>query len=383
MNKKSIIITIKKEIRSILRDKKTLITILLFPLLIPAMIFLYSYIYDEESNQEKYNIGVDYKINNNEKILMNDCYLKPIYYKGKKELNKAYKESKISGYIHYDLKKDKYVIYSNNDSEDGMYLSNYAINYLEAYKNYLAKIYLISEDIDLDKVYNTISYETKKLEGENFILNMIFSVSFTYIIMSIVLSTTNMATSATAVEKENGTLETLLTFPITAKELIIGKYLASAIIGIIASLIGLILTIVSILIANNSFELFKQITLSINPLTILIGSVICILSSLFISGLALAITSFAKTYKEAQSSSQVLSILTIIPMMISLLHIDINTTYYIIPIANYVQLLMDIFQNNYNYINIMIVLITTIIYVIIVISYIINKYKSEKVLFGE
>ena len=226
------------------------------------------------------------------------------------------------------------------------------------------------------------TYKIKNLEGENFILQIIFSISFTYIIMSIVLASTNMATSATAVEKENGTLETLLTFPVKASELITGKYLACVIASIVASLIGLILTIGSIFIASNSFEIFKSYEFSINISTILIGIITCLAASLFISGLAIAITSFAKTYKEAQSSSQVLSILTVIPMMISLLGIDITTTYYLIPIANYVQLLMDIFSKEFNILNILVVLISSIIYVLLVISYIVKQYKEEKVLFG-
>lgn len=383
MNKNSIIITIKKELRSILRDKKTLITLLVFPILIPLMIFLYSYIYDNQTQDEFYNIAVNYELNTTEKSLLKDCYLNPKYYKSLSSMKKAYKENEVSGYIDYNKEKNTYTIYTNKDSEEGMYVANYVTTYLDSYNNYLAKLYLTGEDIDIDKAYNNFDYKIKDLEGENFILEIIFSISFTYIIMSIVLAGTNMATSATAVEKENGTLETLLTFPVKASELIIGKYLATVIVGLIASLIGLILTIGSISIASHLFEMFKTINFSINIETILIGIITCISASLFISGLSIAVTSFAKTYKEAQSSSQVLSILTVIPMMVSLIGIKINTIYYLIPIANYVQLLMDIFSKNFNYLNISIVLISSIIYVIVVISYIIAQYKSEKVLFGE
>ena len=383
MNKNSIIITIKKELRSILRDRKTLITLLVFPILIPMMIFLYSYMYENQSQEETYNIAINYELNTTEKSILKECNLKPTYYKTLKEMQKVYKQEKVSGYIDYNEDKNTYTIYTNEDSEEGMYVSNYVSAYLESYNNHLAKLYLTGEDIDIDKAYNNFEYKIKDLEGENFILEIIFSISFTYIIMSIVLASTNMATSATAVEKENGTLETLLTFPVRSSELIIGKYLATVITGIIASLIGLILTIGSILIASEIFEMFKTITFSINLATIIIGIITCISASLFIAGLSIAITSFAKTYKEAQSSSQVLSIITIIPMMISLIGIKISTIYYLIPIANYVQLLMDIFSKNFNYLNILIVLISSIIYVVIVIYYIIRQYKSEKVLFGE
>ena len=378
----SIIITIKKEIRSIVRDRKTLITLLLFPILIPAMIFLYAYIYDSESSEEYYNIGINYKTNTTEKSLFKEAYLKPKYYKDISSMKEDYKKGKISGYIHYNKDKNKYIVYTNTDSEEGMYVSNYVTTYLDTYNTYLAKLYLTGEDIDVDKAYNNFEYVIKNLEGENFVLNIIFSISFTYIIMSIVLASTNMATSATAVEKENGTLETLLTFPVKASELITGKYLACVIVSFIASIIGLILTIGSIFIASSNFEIFKTVNFSINILTIFIGLLTCIGASIFISGLAIAITSFAKTYKEAQSSSQVLSILTIIPMMTSIISIDITTMYYLIPIANYVQLLMDIFSKEFNILNILIVLISSVIYVIIVILFIIKQYKEEKVLFG-
>ena len=357
MNKKSILITIKKEIRSILRDKKTLITLLVFPILIPLLIFLYSYVYDNQSEENYYNIAINYNTNVTEKSILKECYLTPKYYKDLSSMKKAYNEGKVIAYIDYNEKEKKYTIYTNQDSEEGMYASNYITTYLDSYNNYLAKLYLTGEDIDVDKVYNNFTYDFKNLEGENFILELILSMAFTYIIMSIVLTSTNMATSATAVEKENGTLETLLTFPIKTNELIIGKYLACVITSIVASLVGLILTIGSIFIASSIFDMFKTISFEINILTILIGIITCISASLFISGLAIALTSFAKTYKEAQSSSQVLSILTVIPMMISLMDIEITNYYYLIPIVNYVQLLMDIFSKEFNIINILIVLL--------------------------
>lgn len=382
MNKKSIIITIKKEIRSLLRDKKTLITLLVFPILIPMMIFLYAYIYENQSEEKYYNIGINYNLNTTEKTIIKDCFLTPIYYEDINKMKNSYNKGKIIAYIDYNEKDKKYIIYTNQDSEEGMYATNYITSYLDSYNSYLAKLYLTGEDIDVDTIYNNFTYKFKNLEGENFMLELIFSISFTYIIASIVLASTNMATSATAVEKENGTLETLLTFPIKPSELVAGKYLACVIASTIASLIGLILTIASIIIASIFLETFKTYNFEINIITISFSLIICVAASLFISGLAIAITSFSKSYKEAQSSSQVLNVLTMIPMMISIMDIKITTLFYLIPIVNYVQILMDIFSKEFNILNIFIVLISSIIYVIIVIYIITKQYKEEKVLFG-
>ena len=378
----SIIITIKKELRSMFRDKKTMITILAFPLLIPVMIFLYGYMYDATEDTTKYKIGINYEPNTTEISLMSEANLEYQVYEEKNTLRDAYDNKEIAGYIDYDKNSDKYYLYVNEDSEEGMYVSNYAISYLKGYNDYLAELYLIGEDIDVEKAYSNINYEVVDLEGENFILVMMFTVSFTYIIMAIVMSTSNMATTATAVEKENGTMETLLTFPIRIKDLVIGKYLATVIMGFISSIVGLVLTLGSLIIATNYFEVFKDISFNFNIISVLISILIVILASLFISGLSILVTSFAKSYKEAQSMCSTLNMLTVIPMFITILGMEINRWYYLIPILNYTQILMDIFSGNIDIIAILMIIISSIIYVVIVIAYILKQYKYEKVLFS-
>lgn len=377
----SIWITIKKELRSILRDKKTLMTLLAFPLLIPVMIFLYAYMYESADDTTKYLIGINYEPNTTEITLMEEVNLEYEVYDDKESLEEAYNAGKISGYINYQEEENKYYLYTNEDSEEGMYVSSYAVSYLEGYNQYLAKLYLIGEDIDVDKAYANLEYEVIDLDGENFILIMMFTVSFTYIVMSIVMATTNMATSATAVEKENGTLETILTFPIRVKELVIGKYLATVIMGILAAFIGLVLTLGSLVIATNSFTVFKDIVFNFNVGSVLVAILVVVLASFFIAGLSMAVTSFAKTYKEAQSMSSVLNMLTIIPMFISILGVEIQKWYYLVPILNYTQVLMDIFSGKFDVFAILMVILSSVVYVVVVITYILRQYRTEKVLF--
>ncbi len=378
----NIFITVKKELRSMFRDKKTLYMLLVFPVLIPVMIFLYSYLYETENGDTSYLIGIDYELNSTEITLLEEAHLEVKKYSCLKEMEEAYSEKEIFGYIDYLKEEDKYVLYTNEKSEDGMYVSNYVRTYFEGYNDYLARLYLIGEDVDVDKAYDNFSYEVVSLDGENWMLMLMFTISFTYIVMSIVISTTNMATTATAVEKENGTLETILTFPIRSRDLIIGKYLATVVMGILSSLIGLVLTVGSLEIAMNQFSVFQGMSYHISVGGLFIAVLIVILASLFIAGLSIAVTSFAKSYKEAQSMSSVLNILTVIPMMISLMGVSISRIYYFIPIFNYTQVLLDIFSDSYDIISILIVVISSCFYVVLVIAYIIYQYRTEKVLFG-
>lgn len=378
---KKIFITIKKELRSIFRDRKSIVRMFLFPLIIPAMIIFYGILYDNIGNEETtYTVGVNYEISEVEKQIADTLNIQYKEYNTKKELENAYQEKQIGGYlIHED---NNYTIYTDQSATSGMTINALLTEYLENYSQYLTNQYLVEEGIDLDKAYNHVTYESQDIGESNYFLQIILLVSITYIIMSICLSTSNMATSTTAAEKENGTLETILTFPIKRTELLIGKYLSSAIIGFITSLIGLILMIISLYYSKENYNVFSTINLSIDLSTIIISIIIIFLASFFIASIAFALTCYSKTYKEAQSASQLLNMISIIPMFVNLSETKITYYYYLIPICNYEQILIDLFSNNITLTNLLLTIISTFIYIVVVITYIIKAYNSEKILYS-
>lgn len=383
MNKKMVKITIKKELRSIFRDKKTVTLIFVFPLLIAFFIFLLSSTYETSvNNKEIYNIAINYEITDVEKEIVKKNQLKTKYYDSLDKMEKDFKNSKVSAYVYYDKEKNTYTIYSDEGMK-GMTASSYITSYLDAYNTYLGNEYLLKHNINPKDVYNNFTVKTELVEGENYILQTVLSLAFTYVIIAIAMASSSLATSATAVEKEQGTLETLLTFPVTSKELITGKYLATVIMSLFASLFGYIITLASLIIAKGKYKVYEDINLFINPENIIIGILICLAASLLIAGLAILLTAHSKSYKEAQMASQVLTMITIIPMFISMLNIPIiSKLYYVIPILSHVQILMDIFTTKISYNNIILCLLSSIIISIIIIDIIIKKFKSEKVLFS-
>ncbi len=383
MNKKMVKITIKKELRSIFRDKKTVTLIFVFPLLIAFFIFLLSSTYETSvNNKEIYNVAINYEITDVEKKIVKENQLKTKYYDSLDKMEKDFKNSKVSAYVYYDKEKNTYTIYSDEGMK-GMTASSYITSYLDAYNTYLGNEYLLKHNINPNDVYNNFTVKTELVEGENYILQTVLSLAFTYVIIAIAMASSSLATSATAVEKEQGTLETLLTFPVTSKELITGKYLATVIMSLFASLFGYIITLASLIIAKGKYKVYEDINLFINPENIIIGILICLAASLLIAGLAILLTAHSKSYKEAQMASQILTMITIIPMFISMLNIPIiSKLYYVIPILSHVQILMDIFTTKISYNNIILCLLSSIIISIIIIDIIIKKFKSEKVLFS-
>lgn len=378
----NILITLKKELKLIIRDKKSLLMMAITPLFIPIFVILMSYIYEEltvNKDDKTYQIGVNYELSSTERELLSD-EVKYTVYSSSKELEEAYNSNKIFAYIVKD--NNSYNIYANIQSEDGSMVTSLITNYLDNYNNYLGQSYLINNNIDLSKVYNNLNYNVTEIKGESIFGNQIILMAITFTIMAITLSCIYTSTDTTAGEKERGTLEAILTFPISRKELIFGKYLAISISGIVTLLIGVFLSIVSLYYVKNSFSIYDNVIFNINTITILLTILILSFYTLFISGLCITIASFTKSFKEAQSALTPISLVTCIPMFLEMLNINISGVLSFIPIINHTIVINNILTSSININNILITIISSIIYIIVLLLFINKMYKSEKILFN-
>lgn len=379
----STVTTIKKELRGIIRDKKTLFIMLLTPLLIPLFVIFMSYIYNNMDKKIEYKIGINYNLNSVEKQMMDKLELSTIYYETKDELNKAYEDGLIHAYVLRE--GNNYNIYVNENNQDSSLASSTFTMYLEEINNYMAQNYLNSINADINKVYHNINYTYTNLEGKNDFTNSIISSAFIFGIMAITLVAIYCAVDSTAGEKERGTLETFLTFPVKSKDIIKGKYLAITISCIVTSILSLILSITSLKLCQNMFDIYKDSIFNFNIITISLGLLIMIIYSIFISGVCIAIASMSKSYKEAQSSLTPISMLTIIPMFLEYITPNVTITLSAIPVINHVLLLKSVFCDKIDsssLINLGVMIISTVLLTIIIIKYISKQYKSEKILFS-
>lgn len=375
-------ITIKKELRSIIRDKKTFLTLLAMPLIGMFFVVLYGIMFDNTATVDTYQIGIDYNVTTIEKILLSEYHLEQEIYQNKQELEQAYQEKEIKAYIHYNQEEQKYYFYTDS-GQDGIQIQSLITNYFETLKNNELINEITGYGIDYEQIVHKYNYEYIELSGNNYLLITIYSTLFMLIFAGIISTSQSMAVSTTVTEKESGTLETILSFPISQKELILGKYLANFIASAAASIIEFLSVLITLIISTKYFISFKSLNITVTPFSIITGLIISLSSSIIISSLATLLVANTNSSKEAQIKLSILSYLSMIPMFTNILSITPDTIfYYLIPIVNCVQILMDIFSNNYNILYILITLISTIIISAITIYLVIKKYKSEKVLFG-
>ena len=381
MNWNNIKITIFKEIRGVFRDKKTIQKLILYPLIIPLVIFLFGFLLDGMTEAD-YVIGTNYKLTDDENIIIKeykDISIKN--YDNKEKLEEAYNNGKINGYIVKD--DNNYTIYADTSLNSGEIVSSIANSYLEAYSLVLGNKYLIENNIDPSNVFNNLTISNKSLASEdtNALISLIFNMVITYVVMIVVMVSVVIVPDATSGEKERGTLETILTFPIKSSELVVGKYLATSTLSFIVGLIAYLLSIPTFSIVNKFFESFEDVVFTTNFEYILVAILVIFLVSLLAAGVCMALAGKAKTYKEAQSSLQMVSILPMIPYFLTFMEID-NIIFDFIPIANCSSLLNDIVINNINIQSLLITILTTIVYTAVIIIYISKQYKSEDTLFS-
>lgn len=383
--KNKIFCILKKELREVFRDKKSLSMMLLIPIMIPLILVGVSALFDSQINRnlEEFNkIGFAYELNNVEKELVKQTKIKTRT-GTKKEMQKLYKDKKIDVYI--EKQDNNYIINYDKNNETSSSTVILAEKFLDQYKLILQDSYLKSNNLDSNSVLNiiNISYNEIGEKEDNFYVNYITTYAFIFIIMAITISATYPATDATAGEKERGTLETLLTFPIKNRDIIIGKYLSVSISSIITGVLGFILSLISLVYISKTFSIFKGINLIPSFTTIIITILIIISYSLLISGLCIAVASLSKSFKEAQSALTPITFISIIPGMIAFMaNIKTTALISIIPFLNYVQIFNDVNSGNINYLHIFLMFATTLIYISIVLFYIIKQYRNEKILFA-
>lgn len=372
---------LKKELREIFRDKKSLSMMLIVPLMIPLIIIGMSYLFENNVNKDidDYNkIGFAYELNETEKYLA-DSFKIDVVTGTKEELEKMYKEGSINLYVTKDGNHYETYGYENDTSS---YAVSLISNYFEQYKSILQENYLINKNIKPDDVLNIITLSNVTLEEENFFGNYIVSYAFMFIMMAVTVASTYPATDTTAGEKERGTLETLLTLPISSKSIIIGKYISVAISSIVTGIISLILAYFSLMYAGSHFDIYNGVDITLNIGQVVFAGLIIVAYAFMISGICISIASRAKTFKEAQSALGPITLVSIFPGMIAFfLNVKSSCLLSMIPFINYTLLFDDVTKGSFNTLNIMLMFLSTFIIIVLMLSIIIKQYKSEKVLF--
>ncbi|HOB15595.1 MAG TPA: ABC transporter permease [Defluviitoga sp.] len=201
---------------------------------------------------------------------------------------------------------------------------------LNAVEKEISKI-IITQELDLDPnlilnpltTSQTTFLKEKEFRGlsPNELINTFSTQSYLIptLIMMIIMMSGSSIISSMGLEKENKTLETLLTLPVKRNYIILSKIIASTISGLILAAIYM----VGMTYYMKSFSFSGVVDLQAYNLTLNIYDYTLMGLSVFMSLLAglslcLALGSFAKDYKSAQSLLFPVTVLAIFSMLMTM-----------------------------------------------------------------
>ena len=373
---------IKKEIRDVIRDKKTLLMMIVVPLILYPLMFGFiitlqdSMINADESQYNK--IGFAFEIDKVLGTVIEELEIQKIT-GTEDELKEKFDNEQIDAYI--TLKDKKFTIYYTDGNTYGQATLQIAYKLIEEYKRAIQSQMLTSEGLIPDEIFNVYTVETKDVSGKDVYTQMMLGMVPSFILMTATLTAVFAAIDMTAGEKERGTLETLLTFPLKNEDIIGGKFIATTICTVVSSIVGFLSMYGVLLYLSKNLETFKGMEL-LSVQNILLAIIIFIVFGMLISAITIVVASRAKSFKEAQNFTQPLVFLSMIPLFLSMMGTKLDYTLALIPFVNVNLLLADIISNTVNIQYFIVTIVANIVFVFIVMKAVIKLFKSDKILFS-
>jgi ABC-2 type transport system permease protein/sodium transport system permease protein len=190
------------------------------------------------------------------------------------------------------------------------------------------------------------------------------------------------AIDLTAGERERGTLEILMAAPLPRLSLLLAKYAAVVVVATLTALMNLGSMTATLLVLGSHSRAFGEIPLS--PLLLVEVFGLLLLFAAFFSAVLLALTSFARSFKEAQAYLIPLMLLSLIPGMLSLFPaLPLAGVLLLVPLLNTVLLARDILAGYADPLAALVVVVSTLVYALVAIAVAAQLFGAEAVRGGQ
>lgn len=387
----------KREIRDILRDKKTMIMMVLLPLVLyPLLIVgvaLLSTAIMQSQEEKTYVVAFEEceDLENAISAILSEKQEEIGYMVEVVQADSckaALEAEEIDAYVTMSGKEIKINYLS---AKERSATASYALDEaLDIYKSDLTEQQLKDAGLDVEKILNPVLVKDEDLStAEESAGSMIGTMMPFFIITMILLGAIYPAIDVTAGEKERGTLETLLTLPVTNFEMIMSKFLAVSCIACVSAILNVISMGAAMgFLVTSSLASATDMSVSFDFSVFLPGILFTILVmmvfALFVTAVCMCTCVFAKNFKDANNyATPVLFVFMFAGYAPMLPDVELTMQTAAIPVVNVALLVAGLFEFNYNYALFGIVLVSNVAYSLLAIMVLGRIYNSESVLFSE
>jgi ABC-2 type transport system permease protein/sodium transport system permease protein len=190
------------------------------------------------------------------------------------------------------------------------------------------------------------------------------------------------AIDLTAGERERGTLEILVAAPVPRLALLSAKYVAVVTVALLTAVINLVMMFLTLQLSG----LGKAVFPDGGPTLAVVAAVfaLLVLFALFFSAVLLVLTSFARSFKEAQAYLVPLMLLALAPGVAGLIPgLELAGLYTVVPLLNIVLLARDLLEGRAGPTTAGVVVLSTLLYAAAAIATAARVFGAEAVLYSE
>jgi sodium transport system permease protein len=189
------------------------------------------------------------------------------------------------------------------------------------------------------------------------------------------------AIDLTAGERERGTLEALMAAPVPRLALLIAKYVAVVTVAMLTAVVNLLAMTITVAATGLASELFGADGLSLGAMVAVLA--LLVLFAAFFSAVLLSITSFARSFKEAQAYLIPLMLVSLAPGFLSVMPgLELGPLLSVTPLANIVLLARDVLEGDASPLWGSVAVLTTLLYGALALALAARIFGSDAILYG-
>ena len=232
---------------------------------------------------------------------------------------------------------------------------------------------------------NPLSIDSVDLSPEESGDRMMVAFLPMMILLFIFIGCIYIAIDITAGEKERRTLQTLVTTTASTKEIVAGKFLAVAAVGIVSATMNILSLVVAMNIQAYLLEEESAgMAMNLAPEAWVWLVILVLLTTLFLGALSLAVVLLANSYKEAQSYVSPLMMVVLIPAMMAIMPgVELNMQTALIPVFNVALSIVAILKGNFDTSMLAIVAAASFVYGILALYLASLSFGNENIITGE
>ena len=337
-----------KEFRDGLRDRRAVLSALIFPLLAPFLVyFLISTMIDLRSQDKEIEVAVQgadnaphliaWLVEKGLSFSSSEGDARALVSSQQKELVMIIPENYGS---RLAAARTSYVeIVSDSSRTDARAAVSRVRSLIGGYNSEVAALRLITRGVS-PQVMSVVKVVDTEVASKQEIATALLSFIPIYIVLAAFISGMGIAVDSTAGERERRTFESLLINPVSRLQIVLGKWIAATVF----SVLGMSMTLVLCMWVMSYVPLEELgLRFQVSPLQV-VGMLLATLPLAFLAtSMQMLVGIFAKSFKDAQSYIGVLVLLPMLPGLYTTFNpIRTETWMYAVPMLGQHLLLTDV-----------------------------------------